>query len=259
MRLLLYIVLTFLIVLLTNKCIPFLKRKDINQVNIKLVENYTQGYSLIYLINEDNKILDSLKFNDLIFHKSDSVQSIGKNIWYYSYSKRCGSGCKIKNQIIFQEKQKKIQIMLPIPLLNSFSIDNLYLEKDTSLRPEMVFEVTDFKQVFSINTKDFINKPNIEEYKYEGKNNGEGINYTKFHLLKYNSRESIYYTHETQFVGKYTLYNQTKKSNSSIIFKNHKAFAIKIDEDNFYYINKNWYYMKKETEKQLILIDKIHF
>ena len=180
-------------------------KNDIYNITISINKNHT---TTVYL-KKNNYKTDSLVVND--YYGKNKLTKIGFGKWLFVYSNRCGTGCKIKNQIIFSIENNK--------LIKSINIPFSYIEYRENINSKK------FKKVFLISK---LNSENLILKKICYSNNKPY--FTKTEKLKFDSNDMIFY-------------------NRNFILKSKKYKGISIDSSEYIFVNKKWYEYESKNKK----------
>ena len=168
-------------------------KKDIYTITSASNKNHT---TTVYL-KKNNYKTDSLVVND--YYGKNKLTKIGFEKWLFIYSNRCGTGCKIKNQIICSIKDNKLIKSINIPFSYIEYCENINLKK--------------FKKVFLISK---LNSENLILRKICYSNNKPY--FTKTEKLHFDSNDMIFY-------------------NRNFILKSKKYKGISIDSSEYIFVN----------------------
>lgn len=181
-----------------------------NNLTYKLISNYNNNHTSTIFLLKNNVKIDSLIINS--YYGKDSIVPFAKEKWRYFYSKRCGSGCSMGDQIIFSIENDKLK--------ESIHIEAYY--KEITLGDEKFKKY--FKRVISIK------KLNSElELKKLCLKNGTEF-YSKTEKLSYDRESQIYYNKKFTYHG--INYN-----------------GIKIDSVEYIYYKNKWYEFDNKGQK----------
>lgn len=204
--------------------------------SIKIKYDHHRLLTTLYL-SYNEKVLDSVILHNILFGE-DSLLTIKENVWYYSYLKRCGSDCHSSNQIILTTKNNQLKIMMAIRKRFSEDVNDLYYEKDTSLKPQDVLEYNHYVSWYKISS-DFIDNPLIKEYLFKGKEYDSGKGDLYSYPLKFEKTEEIYYNGKTLLKGSFNIVDSyNEKTNKQI---NQTVYKLKFKESEFIYFEGRWY------------------
>lgn len=181
-----------------------------NNLTYKLISSYNKDHTSTIFLLKNNVKVDSILVNS--YYGKDSIVPFAEGKWRYFYSKRCGSGCSMGDQIIFSIENDKLK--------ESIHIEDYY--KEITLGDETLKRY--FKRVISIR------KLNDElELKKLCLKNGTQF-YSKTEKLFYDKGKQIYYNKKFAYEG--VNYN-----------------GVKIDSAEYIYYKSKWYAFDNNTHK----------
>lgn len=193
---------------------------------------------ITFYLKQDNAIKDSLTLYNLNF-KIDSLVKVNDNLWHYMYSVRCGSNCKLRNQIILMVDSSKLRIPYVGLFSSSFDYSELY-SRDPSIKGSDVLPYTNYNCVYTFSNDFFSTKPIIKEYLYKGNVPDDGKGATVSYQLKYDNSKKIYYTQTQLLSGEFTIIapqinKQFKKKINRVVP------VLKFSDAMWVYYNNTWY------------------
>lgn len=227
--------------------------KGSNQIDIDfelfLKKNMANNQITIYL-NHKGTIKDSITLNNLNF-VLDTLIKVKNNLWSYLYSVRCGSGCKLRKQILLQSENDKLRLTYVGYHSITYDHRDLY-SSDRNINGSIAkLSYPIYNCFYSFSDSTTAKKLILKEYIYEGKNPDDGTKGTSsYYELKYDSLKNVYYTETYVLSGEYTILlpKDNKESKEKI---NTVVLALKFKEINWVYYKSIWYELNP-SEKTLI-------
>lgn len=211
-----------------------------NSLNVKRDKINNQ---IVFYLNRNEQIIDSLILFNLNF-KVDSLTKISENIWHYIYSVRCGSNCKLRNQIILIIDSNKLHLSYVSYFSSSFDYSDLYSSPESvNVLPYSIYNCNYF-----FGDDFFKGKPIVKEYLFKGKvaDNGKGSDV--FYQLKYDAVKKVYYTQTQLLKGEYLLV--IPKKNKQLKKKiNEIVPVLKFREVLWLYYNNTWYELNSKKNR----------
>jgi hypothetical protein len=211
---------------------------------LNIRRDYINQTATIYLQNR-NKIEDSLMVHNLNF-RIDSLLQITNQLWHYIYSIRCGSNCKVRNQIIISCFKNKLHIEYAGLHSASYEFDDLYDTINRTLKAKDVMKYPNYYVEYLFNNSFFYNKPSVKEYVYKGKTPDNGTGDVLIKELKYDRVNRIYYTEREALHGDFTFISP--ESGEGINKKiNEHVYILKFKESESVYLNNTWFEINRTT------------
>lgn len=163
--------------------------------------NNNNNISTLYLL-KNKTIVDSTKIES--YYGKDKISKIKNNLYEIIFSKRCGSGCKTENVIIYKVIDNKLieTANFEYSYFESFFDRNL-IKKSFLRKTEIVFKDSNIflKKKYYINEKFYSEKNEILYFDKKDKiyfNNKINFNNELFKAIKIDSLDYIYYNKKWQ-------------------------------------------------------------
>lgn len=209
----------FILSLLTSALSVNYLKEDSLKERISIMRDEVNNRITFYLI-QDNVIKDSLTLYNLNF-TIDSLVKINDSLWHYMYSVRCGSNCKLRNQIILMADGNELRMPFVGRFSSSFDYRELY-SSNTRIKGSNELPYSNYNCVYAFANDFFSAKPIIKEYLYKGTIPDNGLGTTLIYQLKYDNSKKIYYTQTQPLSGEFNIIapqinKQFKKKINSVV------------------------------------------
>jgi hypothetical protein len=227
-------------------CFTLVKSSNQTDFNSELISKKNMvNNQIIFYLNQTGTIKDSLILNDLNFG-IDTLIKVKNDLWSYIYSVRCGSGCKLRKQVLIIGDHEKLRLSYVGYSSSSYDYRDLYsnnlnIKGSINVSPYPIYNCF-YTFTDSLTSKNLI----IKEYIYKGKIPDDGTKGTSiYYQLKYDSLKKVYYTQTQLLSGTFTIVasKNNKESKRKI---NTVVLALKFKEIKWVYLDNTWYELNQK-------------